>query len=826
MSPRRSSQEGSSGGPDNPGRAPETQAPIAPSTPVVPATAQEVLAAGTDAPDAQVLPENPGRAMEPAEAGIGRDASLGGGSIGEAAWSSSSGAAARKVGPSDVVSSSAANSRPNRRNRTDAGAAVDSRGQHARDGVVIRPAIPSSSESTFADQQQFGYSPVRISKEIWQSQDDLSAPKNVDTKVPVENSLGFQNDNMPPGIFTPYGRFRRKWDFFIIFLVVYTATVSVFVHSFILVIRINEPWFWIENFIDLSFFIDILLWFRTAYITEDMRLETSRKKIAFHYLRTWFAVDAISTFPWDTLAYLIQKDSEPGWLQIPRLLRLFRFLKILSVLRVLRIKRNITRLEIRLRIKYGYLRMVWLLCIVVLIVHWGACLFYLFGELSGPKAASWIGQDGVPSTHFGLYVTALYFSTYTITTTGYGDVTPENTLERAFNICLMLVGAITYAFIISQVGETVVDLSAANTKYRREMDELTDFSSTNSLPFDLTFDLRRYFQHRTNYQHPGDHQILLNSMSADLRTKVMSHLYKQSLKASYLLQNIGEKKRDAIYVRMASGLASPGEVLYMEGDQSDCMYTILHGNVRISDSADNFQYLGPGSVFGEDELLFNSHRRATATAIDYCDFAKVSREAVIAILRRDAKVLRYLLLQETSKFWVKTISRAEKDVRFWTIACTLRAAARKRSRFSERTIKVEGDRLIRTGTDSRNAGDGIISMNGTFASGRHPLMTDKVSVGASTQMLEASGLSYAMEPDDGENLFNQPKFLDVSSSDDDSADSSGALRIEDSSYIAAADMQFANSLTRAELEREFLSRGRRVARYKARVRTRFRFSGY
>jgi CRP-like cAMP-binding protein len=816
--PPGKSAPGSSGAHRNPDRDEETEvtasASIAPDG--SPTTGSAASRVGPDAPDAI--------ASEPVDANIGGVGGGGGG--GDGHWSSCSSATARTSrhrahGKSSKVSFMA--QKPPLQNPKALGALTDAHNQSAGTAAGSRPMVPSSSDSTAPAKgldQPFAYSPVRISKEIWQSEEDRGIPSKVDTKVPAENSLGMQNYNMPPGIFTPYGRFRRKWDFFIIFLVIYAATVSVFVHSFILVIRINEPWFWIENFIDLSFFIDILLWFRTAYITEDMRLETSRKKIAFHYLRTWFAVDAISTFPWDTLAYLIQKDSEPGWLQIPRLLRLFRVLKIMNVLRVLRIKRNITRLEIRLGIKYGYLRMIWLLCVVVLVAHWGACLFYLFGDLSGPKAQSWIGKDGVPSSHFGLYVTALYFSTYTIVTVGNGDVTPENTLEQSFNICLMLVGAITYAYIISQVRETVVDLSAASIKYRREMDELTDFASTRSLPFDLNFDLRRYFQHRTHYQHPGDHQMLLNSMSADLRTKVMSQLYKQSLKASYLLRNISEKKREAIYVRMESGLASPGEVMYMEGDQSDCMYTILHGNVQISDRADNFRYLGPGSIFGEVELLFDSNRRDTATAVDYCDFAKISREAVFAILRRDAKVLRTLQIEETSNLWRKAISSAEKNVRFWNIARTLRAAARKERGLCELTSSTGNGSSMNSGTDSR-AGDKLLFMsNAPTARDPVSLLDNVNSVRKSSRVSQATGSTVRcpVEQNDEETLYDRSKF-DEDSSDDDGAVSSGAFRTEPSSYIVAADVQMANAMTRAELEKEFMVRGRRIARYKAKLRS-------
>lgn len=53
--------------------------------------------------------------------------------------------------------------------------------------------------------------------------------------------------------------------------------------------------------IDLTFAIDLVLNFRTARIQKTGMLDITAKGMACAYLRGWFAVDFMSTFPFVSL---------------------------------------------------------------------------------------------------------------------------------------------------------------------------------------------------------------------------------------------------------------------------------------------------------------------------------------------------------------------------------------------------------------------------------------------------------------------------------------------------------------------------------------------
>ena len=57
--------------------------------------------------------------------------------------------------------------------------------------------------------------------------------------------------------------------------------------------------------VDGSFFIDIIIIFRTAIINNQMLLITDAKQIAISYLKGMFWIDFLSTVPLDTVLVLL-----------------------------------------------------------------------------------------------------------------------------------------------------------------------------------------------------------------------------------------------------------------------------------------------------------------------------------------------------------------------------------------------------------------------------------------------------------------------------------------------------------------------------------------
>ena len=90
--------------------------------------------------------------------------------------------------------------------------------------------------------------------------------------------------------------------------------------------------------------------------------------------------------------------------------------------------------------------------------------------LSNFSNDSWIVRKGIEhSAPLTQYLYSLYWSVITMTTVGYGDITPGTNIEYIFAIITALIGASLYAFVIGNIASILSNLDAAKTKFNKEI---------------------------------------------------------------------------------------------------------------------------------------------------------------------------------------------------------------------------------------------------------------------------------------------------------------------------------------------------------------------
>lgn len=130
---------------------------------------------------------------------------------------------------------------------------------------------------------------------------------------------------------------------------------------------------------------------------------------------------------------------------------LIGLLKTARLLRLVRVARKLDRYS-----EYGAAVLMLLMCIFALIAHWLACIWYAIGNVERPYLAhkiGWLDSLGEQlGKHYNKsdassgpsikdkYVTALYFTFSSLTSVGFGNVSPNTNSEKIFSICVMLIG--------------------------------------------------------------------------------------------------------------------------------------------------------------------------------------------------------------------------------------------------------------------------------------------------------------------------------------------------------------------------------------------------
>lgn len=380
--------------------------------------------------------------------------------------------------------------------------------------------------------------------------------------------------------------FRFLWDIFILILLVYVASVSVFVFSFVGALQVSNPFFWIERFLDVCFLIDIVFNFFTTYTPYEQRHLTRPKLkiIARNYLLTYFVFDAVGTFPWDVFGN--RSDDTHSILEILRFARLVRLIKLFRLVEVFRSRHSLVPLEVRFGLKYGYLRLMTLCVSLMFIAHWVACLFYFFGTVpsSTPSIKAWTKDEDLPSDQYGRYIYSLYFSVYTITTIGYGDVVPGTTLERTYTTIIMFFGAACFAWAISSVSSIFGDLREPWAIYRRNMDALTDFCNVRRLNPGLCVELRNHCQKYYSHRRFEDEQKeLLKVLTHELKLLTLRDIYKESLIPVFdLFEGAKDEDFDSVYLGIEEQFKVAGDKLFDIGDKTDGIYIIKSGKIILT----------------------------------------------------------------------------------------------------------------------------------------------------------------------------------------------------------------------------------------------------
>jgi hypothetical protein len=114
---------------------------------------------------------------------------------------------------------------------------------------------------------------------------------------------------------------RLRWDIFIIILAIYNAITIPLDIAFNPSLLSSEGITILESFIDLAFFVDLIINFRTTYISNKTGEEiTDTWLIAKKYvIEGTFVIDLLSSIPFDKLA-----GSNNDYLPILGMLKLFR----------------------------------------------------------------------------------------------------------------------------------------------------------------------------------------------------------------------------------------------------------------------------------------------------------------------------------------------------------------------------------------------------------------------------------------------------------------------------------------------------------------------
>uniref|UniRef100_A0A8C7YPT9 Potassium voltage-gated channel subfamily H member 2 n=1 Tax=Oryzias sinensis TaxID=183150 RepID=A0A8C7YPT9_9TELE len=477
-------------------------------------------------------------------------------------------------------------------------------------------------------------------------------PQNV-TEI-VTQVLSLESDVLPEyklqvpettwWILLHYSPFKAFWDWIILLLVLYTAVFTPYSAAFLLDehgdIRQRScgytcnPLNVADLLVDVLFIVDIVINFRTTYVDHNDEVVTQPGRIAKHYIKCWFPIDLFAAVPFDLLIFRSGSDE---------MATLTSLLKTARLLRLVRVARKLDRYS-----EYGAAVLFLLMCTFVLIAHWLACIWYAIGFVERPytdngwldNLAEQLGKvynetdsTSGPSVK-DKYVTALYFTLSSLTSVGFGNVSPNTNSEKIFSICVMVIGSLMYASIFGNVSAIIQRLYSGTTRYHTQLLRVKEFIRFHQIPGGLRQRLEEYFQHAWSYTNGIDMNAVLKGFPESLQAEICLHLNRSLLQNCKAFRGGSQACLRALAFRIKTVHAPPGDTLIHCGDFLDSLFFISRGSIQVMRDDVVVAILGQNDIFGELIYLYDEPGRSNADVhtITYCDLHRIPREALLDVL--------------------------------------------------------------------------------------------------------------------------------------------------------------------------------------------------
>lgn len=421
---------------------------------------------------------------------------------------------------------------------------------------------------------------------------------------------------MPIPLIYPDSRFKVLWEFYVLFITILATIIA----PLIVVFRIpmSAKLIALDVLITFTFIADIVVQFNASYSVRQKQI-SDRKAIAIRYIKGWFILDLFATIPWTfiTSRHLI----------FNRILRFFRLIRLLKLFGSSRTLRRARKLSF---VNPAFMRLFMLVFWILVAAHLVACGWIYIGGVGLYTSSGDYTSNGA------VYLEAFYWTITTLTTIGYGDITPDNPIQFIYVIIVMLMGAATYGFIIGNIASIIANLDIAKSRFREKVENIDTFLKYRNIPSRLQTRIHDYYDYLWESRRGYEESDLLLDLPKPLKTQIAFFLNRDIIEKVPLFKEASHEFIRDIILNLNPVIYTPGDQIITYGEIGYEMYFISRGEVDVLNEEQTMTYatLSSGQFFGETALLLSSPRNATVIAKDYCDLYVLNKETFDSILQR------------------------------------------------------------------------------------------------------------------------------------------------------------------------------------------------
>jgi len=236
--------------------------------------------------------------------------------------------------------------------------------------------------------------------------------------------------------------------------------------------------------------IDIpLLCFMGFYKNGVLELRSS--KTFKRYFRTWLPVDfGLVSLDWYLILFHLEKSAYVS-IRALRVLRLLRFVRLVRLFKLHSIFRKLVE-SIRSEYALIMLNVSEILAMMIVACHFMACAFYALGKMDVKK--TWVDYYFEEDDTVGYrYTTALHWAITQFTPASM-EVTGKNTIERFYNIIVIVLGIVAFSTFVGSVTQAMTQLRKLAESKTAQFAQLRRFLGEHQVSMPLATRVWRYYE--------------------------------------------------------------------------------------------------------------------------------------------------------------------------------------------------------------------------------------------------------------------------------------------------------------------------------------------
>ena len=399
----------------------------------------------------------------------------------------------------------------------------------------------------------------------------------------------------------------------------------------------------IDDFATAVFTVDIFVTLNTGVYLQG-KINMNRTTIFKKYIKFWLWLDLVSTLP---LQSILSKNYNSQQLEagitLGKSFNILQMLKLLKLIRLTKLKFLITRIEDHISSKklQSLFKLSKLGLYLFLVANFFACLMFMVSNenLAPDSFVNLLEQspNGYIIDSGDLYVYSLYWALTTMVAVGYGDYSPRTIPERVLGILTMNITSIIFGYIIGNVGIIIEKHTVKNKERRELMVSMNKYMKINKVSDELQSKIRKYinyiYSNSKNRVNLGD---LLNVLSRPLREEIYSHINGKIVLSLNFLQDLSRVSVSRISRILKPQVHSPIDMIFIENEQSQCMYFITKGCIDIIDSHSKscIKILSNPNYFGEIGLFTGEKRTASAQTVSFVETLCLTYNDLISVSKQ------------------------------------------------------------------------------------------------------------------------------------------------------------------------------------------------